>query len=210
MQEINKINALKTKKVFCTTRETAKILGVSVGTAQLWVDTGMLSAWKTEGGHRRVARESIDKLLHEKTDTPAVLPESSRLKVLVVEDSSNTRRLYEVVMAQWPMVPEVTMADSGIGAIMSMERQLPDLLILDLSMPDIDGFHLLKILFNEEYYARLTIVVVSGLDEAEISRRCVIPHGVVVLTKPVPFDKLLAIACAVESSKQTHVAGDAA
>lgn len=210
MQEINKINALKTKKVFCTTRETAKILGVSVGTAQLWVDTGMLSAWKTEGGHRRVARESIDKLLHEKTDTPAVLPESSRLKVLVVEDSSNTRRLYEVVMAQWPMVPEVTMADSGIGAIMSMERQLPDLLILDLSMPDIDGFHLLKILFNEEYYARLTIVVVSGLDEAEISRRGVIPHGVVVLTKPVPFDKLLAIACAVESSKQTHVAGDAA
>lgn len=210
MQKFNDLSVVKTDKIFCTTRETAKILGVSVGTAQLWVDTGMLSAWKTEGGHRRVARESIDKLLHEKTDTSAALPESSRLKVLVVEDSSSTRRLYEVVMAQWPMLPEVTMADSGIEAIMSMERQLPDLLILDLGMPDIDGFHLLKILFNEEYYARLTVVVVSGLDEAEISRRCVVPHGVVVLTKPVPFDKLLTIACAVENRKQKHVAQDAA
>lgn len=206
MQKINKIDAVKTDKIFCTTREAAKILGVSVGTAQLWVDSGLLSAWKTDGGHRRVTRESISKLLHLKTGIPAVLPPSSQFKVLVVEDSSNLRRLYEVVLAQWPMAPEVTMVDSGIRAIMLMERQLPDLLVVDLNMPDVDGFNLLKILLNEAQYANLTIVVVSGLDEIEIARRGGVPHGVVVLRKPVPFDKLLAIACAVEKSKNTQVA----
>lgn len=43
------------KKSFCTTREAAGLLGVSVGTVQLWVESGLLQAWKTSGGHRRVA-----------------------------------------------------------------------------------------------------------------------------------------------------------
>jgi excisionase family DNA binding protein len=47
------------KKSFCTTREAATLLGVSVGTVQLWVENGLLQAWKTAGGHRRVMRDSI-------------------------------------------------------------------------------------------------------------------------------------------------------
>eukprot|EP01036_Dinobryon_divergens_P016193 gene16192-21946_t len=44
------------EKTFCTTREAASRLGISIGTVQLWVEKGLLSAWKTEGGHRRVTR----------------------------------------------------------------------------------------------------------------------------------------------------------
>lgn len=51
------------EKSFCTTREAAQLLGVSVGTVQLWVERGVLEAWKTTGGHRRVLRDSVDKLL---------------------------------------------------------------------------------------------------------------------------------------------------
>ena len=57
------------KKSFCTTREAATLLGVSVGTVQLWVENGLLQAWKTAGGHRRVMRNSINKLL-DKTPQP--------------------------------------------------------------------------------------------------------------------------------------------
>lgn len=53
-------------EAFCTTREAAQLLGVSLRTAQLWVDSGILRAWKTAGGHRRVARDSIDALLRGK------------------------------------------------------------------------------------------------------------------------------------------------
>ncbi|MBY0521377.1 MAG: helix-turn-helix domain-containing protein, partial [Sphingomonas sp.] len=41
---------------YCTTRDAAKILGVSVRSVQVWVEKGLLRAWKTEGGHRRVDR----------------------------------------------------------------------------------------------------------------------------------------------------------
>jgi excisionase family DNA binding protein len=197
---------MNSEKVFCTTREAATLLSVSVGTAQQWADNGLLSAWKTEGGHRRVTRESIDKLLHLKTALPpttTVDAGGSRLKVLVVEDSSSLRRLYEVVLAQWPMSPRVTTVDSGIKAIMLLEREHPDLLVLDLDMPGVDGFQMVEILKSSAQYADLTIVVVCGLDEAAILGRGGVPPSVAVFRKPVPFAKLLAIASVIEDSKHT-------
>ena len=58
----------------CTTREAAELLGVSLRTIQLWVDNGVLEAWKTVGGHRRVSRQSIDALRSGQTagQMPAV------------------------------------------------------------------------------------------------------------------------------------------
>ncbi len=53
----------KVAKSFYTTREAADKLGVSVRTVQMWTESGMLAAWKTEGGHRRVTAESVDALM---------------------------------------------------------------------------------------------------------------------------------------------------
>ena len=52
-----------TQSAYCTTREAAEMLGVSLTTAQLWVESGLLDAWKTEGGHRRIHRTSVQRLL---------------------------------------------------------------------------------------------------------------------------------------------------
>jgi len=49
----------------CSPGEAAKILGVSPKTVQLWVDSGILAAWKTVGGHRRVTIESVERLKRE-------------------------------------------------------------------------------------------------------------------------------------------------
>ena len=76
------------------------MLGVSVGTVQLWSESGLLQAWKTAGGHRRVIRASVEKLLHKAPATPSrettIEPPSKadqrggrRLQVLVVEDDVN-------------------------------------------------------------------------------------------------------------------------
>ena len=54
---------------YCTTREAAKILGTSLRTIQLWVESGILQAWKTPGGHRRVTRESMQQLFERRTST---------------------------------------------------------------------------------------------------------------------------------------------
>ncbi|MFC4932574.1 GAF domain-containing protein [Massilia sp. GCM10023247] len=46
-----------------TTREAARLLGIAVSTAQLWIENGALAAWKTPGGHRRVRLSEVNRLL---------------------------------------------------------------------------------------------------------------------------------------------------
>lgn len=46
-----------------TSREAAKMLGVSITTAQMWMETGLLASWKTPGGHRRTRLSSVQSLL---------------------------------------------------------------------------------------------------------------------------------------------------
>lgn len=195
MQEAN------IEKSFCTTREAATLLGVSVGTVQLWVESGLLQAWKTAGGHRRVMRTSVDQLLHKKTDAAPiarapVVPAAParRLNVLVVEDDANLLRLYKAHLARWSMAPDVTVADNAVTALLMMGRQCPDLLVTDLCMSGMDGFNMLRVLRETPEISSTTIVVVSGLDPDEINHRGGIPSGIEILPKPIPFPRLLAIA----------------
>ncbi len=195
------MSAPRVQKTFCTTREAATLLGVSIGTVQLWVESELLQAWKTSGGHRRVLRESVDRLLHKTAETPKVQPKppatvgvERRLSVLVVEDDPSLLRLYQVKMSLWPIKVDLVTVDNVVAALLSIGRGGPDLLITDLNMPFTNGFEMLRVLGRAPETAHTTTVVVTGLDAAEVQRRGPIPSGIEVLPKPVPFDRLLTIA----------------
>ena len=206
-------------KTFCTTREAAELLGVSLSTAQLWAESGLLEAWKTNGGHRRISRQSIERLLAnpDARHAPAAGAPSRRatdvaygsgtpstaFNILVVEDDSAMRRLYEVKLRGWPMKPHIITARDGYEALIRMGHSKPDLLIADLHMPGIDGFRMLHTVSKAPELAGLAIVVVSGLDAEEITARGGVPDGIPVLPKPVPFDQLRAIAERLVAERQT-------
>ena len=211
------MNTLAIEKTFCTTREAATLLGVSVGTIQLWVENGQLQAWKTAGGHRRVMRDSVDSLLR-KAPAPASAPAPSaptlaampeelptvlrRLTVMVVEDDANLLRLYEAKISKWPMAPKLVAIDNAFAALLMMGHTNPDLLITDLQMPGMDGFRMLEVLHKAPDAAFTTIVVVSGLDKADIEAQGGIPKGIEVLPKPIPFDRLRDIAIGITNAKR--------
>ena len=189
------------EKSFCTTRQAATLLGVSVGTVQLWVESGLLQAWKTAGGHRRVLRDSVESLLHKKPAAPVlsgpkvvIASGPRRIRVMVVEDDPSLLRLYEAQLARWPLPMELTLMDNAISALLHLGRGGPDLLIADLHMPEMDGFAMLRVLSQSPEMAQTKMVVVSGLDADEVSARGGVPQGVEVLAKPIPFTKLLSIA----------------
>lgn len=203
------------EKSFCTTREAAILLGVSVGTVQLWVETGVLHAWKTAGGHRRVLRNSVEHLLHKKPTLPSThssnavaVAVSERLRILVVEDDPNLLRLYDAQICRWPMPTEVTLIDNAINALLHMGRGGPDLLVSDLHMPGMDGFVMLRALHKAPEMASTTVVVVTGLDLDEVNARGGVPPSVVVLEKPIPFAQLLSIAQVISTrlgiAQQVH------
>lgn len=202
---------LPVEKSFCTTTEAARLLGISVATAQLWSETGLLSAWKTDGGHRRILRTSVDQHLYRHSAAaehvahvaPAALPapasvdrpaQDAPLRVVVVEDDAALLRLYAVKLRAWPMQTELETFNNAFAALMRLGRHAPDLLVVDLNMPDLDGFAMLRMLRQAPETRATRIVVVSGLQASAIAVRGGLPEGIEVLPKPVPFDRLLTVA----------------
>ena len=192
-------------KNFCTTQEAAKLLSVSVRTVQLWVENGLLLAWKTPGGHRRVIRESIEKLLRAKpSDSAPNVAQNSPFKILILEDDLILLRLYKVMLSEWAMQPTVIGVSNGIEALLLIERERPDMLMLDLTMPGIDGFQMLRILKSNPEHADMAIVVISGLSDTEVDKKGGIPAGIPMLPKPIPFSTLQAMTMMVIQGRKNR------
>ena len=183
---------------FCTTREAARILGISVRTAQLWVENGTLEAWKTEGGHRRISLASVHRLQQSKLPLVApVMVETNRLQermnILVVEDDNLLLRLYKTQMESWQLPLSVATARNGIEALILVGRLSPDLLISDLQMPELDGFGMLRTLARTPYREGMEIVVVTGMEADDIAAAGGLPDDIKVLRKPVHFAELRSL-----------------
>ena len=186
-----------------STREAAERLGVALRTVQLWVEGGVLPAWKTAGGHRRISRAAVERLIAERTAAlsgvaplaVAATPASEgRLQLMVVEDEPELLRLFMMVIAGWDLPLAVTPASNGFEALLRMGQHCPDLLITDLNMPGMDGFKMIASLRGVgQAFDDMDIVVVTALTAQEIERRGGLPAGVRVFFKPVPFDELEAL-----------------
>ncbi|MDH3305861.1 MAG: response regulator, partial [Gammaproteobacteria bacterium] len=171
----------------------AKRLGMSLRTVQLWVESGTLPAWKTAGGHRRIARDAVERLVREQDRALEPGSRESQFRILVVEDEESLRKLYEAKLAGWDLPLEILTTSNGYEALLIIGEKRPDLLVADLSMPAMDGFRMIRTLKSSDDYRNLEIVVVTALDTTEIVDRGGLPENVRVFRKPIPFADLEAI-----------------
>jgi len=169
-----------------TTSDVAKALGVTVRSVQLWVEQGALEGWKTPGGHRRITRASFEKFNANigSTENKA----TTRLNVVVVEDSLAMQKLYRMTIESWQLPIDVKFVSNGCEGIIYVSQHMPDLLITDLKMPEMDGFAMLKSLRDVDDFSKMAIVVVTGMQAQEIEEKGGLPKGVRLYGKsPVPF-----------------------
>lgn len=174
----------------CSTREASERLGVSLRTVQLWSEAGVLRAWKTPGGHRRILMTSVEELLRKRGGELARRAESGRYQVLVVEDEPDFRRLFELHLGSWGLPIELHCVPSGFDALVRIGASRPDLLITDLRMPGIDGFEMIRALQASEAIGDLEVIVVTALTGHTISERGGLPDRITVLHKPLRFEEL--------------------
>ncbi len=177
---------------YLTTREAAELLGVSVGTVLNMVERGQLEAWRTDGGHRRITMASV--LAHlARRSGGGQPPEPERrgdLDVMVIEDDEFLLEVYRDQFANWELPLNLRFAGNGVEGLIELGRERPDVLIIDLRMPVVDGFAVVRTLRDRPGFAGMDIIVITGLDEDRIARQGGLPPGIVVWPKPVPFHQL--------------------
>lgn len=180
------------EEAFLTTRQAAERLGVNFRTVQNWVEKGVLRAWKTAGGHRRISVRSVEVFLKGRRNALRGVPVNAQeqLKVLIVEDEEALRGIYEVYFESWNIPVELSLAANGVDGLLCIGQNKPHVVITDLLMPDMDGFVMLRLLLKDPRSQDICFIVVTRLSAEEIDESGGIPKSVMVLKKPMAFEQL--------------------
>lgn len=84
------------------------------------------------------------------------------MRVFVVDDDPDARELVRETIESEGWTP--VLADDGIAALGAIRRALPDVIVLDLRMPNLDGVAVLELLRSTEVGRRIPVVVTTGLE----------------------------------------------
>jgi DNA-binding response OmpR family regulator len=158
-----------------------------------------LHGWKTPGGHRRFSLGAIERLAEKirsgETVTAAadaVRPEPTRpVRLQVIEDEPALQRLYALTIRSWGLPVELRQSVDGYQGLLELGRFEPDLLILDLNLPNVDGFSVIEALVRQELLQQMQLIVVTALGMRQVQDRIdATSRGIEVLPKPIPFARL--------------------
>lgn len=171
-----------------TTLEVARMLGMAVRSVQLMVDRGDLEAWKTPGGHRRISKASVERWLASRQ--PSAGDGGSRgrragaARVLLIEDSTHFQNLVSLLVKQQFPQAELSIADDGISGLAMVGQLQPEILLIDILLPGIDGGTLITSLRSHERFRSSKLVVLTSLDEAQRAPYRYALEGIPVIHKP--------------------------
>lgn len=157
-------------KNFYTTHEVSKFCSVYPTTVINWVREGILPAYTTPGGHRRIKREDILHLMKKNNmPIPDELNKTGRDRVLIIDDDPKILRMMQTILSQEEL--DVSTADSAFHAGLLISSWLPDIILLDFLMPEVDGFEVCRRLRADERTKDIPIIAVTAVKEAEAIKK---------------------------------------
>lgn len=180
--------------IYYTTHQVAQFLGVSLPTVVNWVNSERLRAHRTPGGHRRIAHNDIIAFAraHDYPLSQELLSlTGGPPRILVVDDEADfSEMVREYLLAKGDF--EVEVAGSGFQAGFAIARSKPDLVLLDLQMPDLDGLEVCRILRDEPQTRHALVLACTALRGPSPDPNAESPFDG-FLEKPLKLDALLSV-----------------
>ena len=184
---------MSTKTVF-TTGEAAKICKVSQQTIIRCFDNGSLKGFRVPGSRfRRIPRDQLYSFMKE-NGLPTEALESGKRKLLIVDDDVELVELMVDVFARDGRF-EIKSANNGFGAGMLVKEFRPDLVILDVMLPDINGKEVCQRVRNDPSMKAVKIICISGMVEQDKIADLRAAGADDFMNKPFSVDVLLERGC---------------
>jgi excisionase family DNA binding protein len=181
------------KTVF-TTGEAAKICKVSQQTIIRCFDNGQLKGFRVPGSRfRRIPREALYKFMKD-NGIPTDALESGKRKVLLVDDDAELVELMTKVLEEDGRF-EVRIASNGFDAGMMVKEYRPDLIVLDVMLPDINGKEVCHRVRADTSLEDVRILCISGMIEEDTVHELKLSGADDFLHKPFDIEELIDRMC---------------
>jgi len=168
-----------------TLGQAERYLGVAQSTIRKWSDSGRLPAFYTPGGHRRFRRGDLDQFLGSSRAAGRPRP-----LVLIVDDDADLREFLRANLeTDGYLVREAANADEGLAVL---EDEPPDLILLDVMMPKVDGWEMLRLVRERHGVESIPVVMFSGKVEDEDEAAAQERGAQAFIGKPFDPEQLLA------------------
>ena len=169
----------------------SKYCNVSSKTIINWVEAGHIKAYRTVGGHRRIKKFDLESFMRTQgIPIPKEKEEVGRKKILVVDDDMIIVESIVQALEEDEFNYEVISASDGFEAGLQVSHFHPDLMILDIMMPDIKGYEVCKKIKSQKKTENTKIIVLSAyLDDNKFAKMK--ENGAdVCFSKPLPLPQL--------------------
>ena len=143
---------------YLSTRQSAKVLQVSLGTVQKMVELGELVAWKTRGGHRRILATSLEQQLLRRKKAMRQKCTQNCVAMGIFKNIENSFQLIDSIQS-WQLKVEMDVTEDRLEGLMKAVSLSPDLIFLDTHIPPIEQVHLLNYLNKNKDTKRIPILV---------------------------------------------------
>jgi len=172
---------------YLTTRQSAARLGVTVNAIKSWIRDDELPALRTPGGHHRIAEADLlefQSRLSERSKSPV----RTRSRVLIVDDDRELLSVLKEALSR--ALPDVTfqVASDGYEALVQVGSFRPDVLVLDIRMPRLDGFEVCTRLKSRKETAGIRILAMTGFPDDTVRQRILDCGADDFLVKPFPIE----------------------
>ncbi len=178
---------------FLSPREVAMMLRVSPITVRSWANKGLLHAEVTPGGHRRFSVREVERLGREHGITLARNTAQKPLRILIVDDDPPFARYMLELLAGYTEASNIAVAYDGFEAGRKMTTFAPDVVLLDLMMPGLDGFEVCKRIKQDPGNRDARVIAVSGYLTAENVRLALASGAEQCLGKPLNVERLIEV-----------------
>ena len=182
--------------------DVTRLCHITEGTIRYWMDKGNLSFSRSSEGSDRIHADDLVRCLQRlRLRIPDELCVEEKLKILIVDDEPALRRILRLNLLG--LFPGIRIEESGEGLHAGWRTTdfIPDILILDLIMPGMDGFELCHLLRNNPALQETRIIVITALKESEAKEKVFKLGANDFLSKPFTMSQLReAILRQLESS----------
>src|SRR4051812_4783216 len=127
-----------------TTHDISQLLQVDPSTVSKWIDRGILTAFRTPGGHRRVRSSDLRTfLIAHQMPVPEELG-SGVIRLVAVDDEKPVLDALKRAFKPYAEQVQLTTTTSGVEAVLLVSELKPHGLLIDLNMPDLDGYEVCR------------------------------------------------------------------